>query len=146
MERRLMFMNGKKRLIVLGVVIILLLAMVPVLVSADPLEKTDIEMHKFSTGHVGVRFTIRGNLSESGSNPVTHIAWNSYLVGKPVEIYRRVGSNFTWELLNTQDTETGGGFRLPWTEYGKGKRHYMAVFWGDSTYPGSFDKFTVTIE
>jgi hypothetical protein len=141
-----MYMNGRKRLIILGVIIILLLAAVPVLVSATPLSSTDIKLVKFTTQKMGVRFQISGTLTGNGANPVQNTAWAANIAGETVNIYRNAGNSNTWTLINTQKTDKWGGFGLPWTEYKKGPVSYMAVYWGTSTYPGSYDKFTVTIK
>ena len=139
-------MNGRKRLIILGVVIILLVAVVPVLVSATPLATSDIKLHTITPKHVGQRFRINGNLTGWSFDPVLNIGAGGVLPGRTVEIYKKMGDTWNNPPLATVTTDAWGGFGLPWQEFSKGKRHYMAVFRGDGTFPGSYDKVTVRIE
>ncbi len=138
--------DGKKRRLLIGAALILLLAMVPVLAAATPLVTTDLNLHKITPKHVGQRFLIRGNLSYFAYDPVHKIGSAAYLPGRTVELYRRPGSSDTWEPLSTQTTDVLGGYRLPMQEFKKGKFHYLAVFQGEPTFPGSYESTTVTIE
>ncbi len=141
-----MVRKGKTRPVLIAAVLVLLLAMMPVLAAATPLVTTDLHLHKVSPKNVGQRFLIRGNLSSASYNPVLQIGSALFLDGKTVEIYRKVGSTGTWSILNSQSTGPLGGYRLPMQEFTTGKYHYMAVYWGDSGIPGSYEKITVTIE
>ncbi len=136
-------MDRKHRLLFVVGVTVLLLGTSVAEVSAHPTYATETFLKKFNIGQVGVPFDIQGSLQYWIIPPPGAGALPELYPGQTVKIYRKKGL-MPWKRIGTLTTNAGGGFSMPWTENRKGIRRYKAVFSGNATVKGSYDKFAAS--
>jgi hypothetical protein len=141
-------MIGRKRLFILGTIVIVLFALVPGLASAGSLlVRTDITLTTPAPHAVNENFALTGSLFKCSRTPgpgtVSEVKMP--VAGRLVKIYRWKVGTAGWNLIGTRTTSAAGKYGLMRKEASPGKYQYTAIYSGSCSEPGSYTMVEVTI-